>query len=182
MENRISISPSEELRNNLGTILNYLESDRKFKDLTHYPADKELGRHIRIKYKVEEDSEELEDSLKFFDHVKRIQEGYECKREMAELIKPFGSSREEVIKNLSREVSSSQVLLESYRDFLRSKSREKEGQDQASFGMNRISGNYSTTEKRFSLEETANSRLYTKLRLQDMDVQYLNLNVFGGNN
>jgi hypothetical protein len=108
------LTREETVAINLNDILYYLQSQRKFLELHEHkrPSDELTSRQIRVRHHVEEDTPE------FLGYLKRIDEAYERKEELARLVASFGNSREQVLRNIGRMVRTSPKIMRSYEDFL----------------------------------------------------------------
>ena len=104
---------------NLNDILYYLQSEEKFLELYEHPTDKVINREIRIMHKAEEDTPQ------FLDHLKRIQEIYERRDELAKLIATLGNTREEMLGGIGTIIYSSPKVMRAYEDFLERYSHPK---------------------------------------------------------
>ena len=108
------LTREETVAINLNDILYYLQSEERFLELCEYkrPSDKVISRQIRIRHHVNEDTPQ------FLEHLKKINEAYDSKEELARLVASFGNSREHVLRNIGKMTRASPKIMRAYEDFL----------------------------------------------------------------
>lgn len=166
MANRLSVL-DKDVGRYIPCFLSYLQDERKFSLLVEkLPTERLVQQFLEKKYGRELTEDE------FITYYKGYVEDYNNRQDIFEKMSRFGKTRAEILRNLGTEVIKSQELYNIYREFLKTKSGEVKDKDKAE--SSRALRN-PALENRFNRGNTQTTTLYTQIKLEELDLLYLNI-------